>query len=123
MSKHGLVDTAMLLCERIDVTDVVCGEELCARNQSSGGKTLYITSYLLSEQRDKWHDFYRLLIREAKSGDIFYFCEPKPWQLHILIRLTSEWLDFLWADSSMYFGEMQATEQRAGPAVLLAIRK
>ena len=123
MSNHGLVDTAMLLCERTDVTDVVCGEELCARNQSSGGKTLYITSYLLSEQRDKWHDFYRLLIREAKSGDIFYFCEPKPWQLHLLIRLTSEWLEFLWADSSMYFGEMQATEQRAGPAVLLAIRK
>mmetsp|Transcript_22045 Transcript_22045/g.63210 ORF Transcript_22045/g.63210 Transcript_22045/m.63210 type:complete len:449 (+) Transcript_22045:95-1441(+) len=123
MSQQGLVNTETLVCEKTDVTNPEYGEKLCGGNQSSGKNTLFITSYLLSEQRNEWHEYYRLLASEAKSGDIFYFCEPKPWQLHILIRLTSDWLDFLWADSSMFFKELQQTDNRAGPGVLVAIRK
>ena len=120
VAKEGLVNLEAVACERTDVTKVESNDAF-ARNERRG-KTLYITSYLLSEQRDKWHDYYISLAKEAKSGDIFYFCEPKPWQLHLLIRMTKEWLSFLWLDSSMYFEELQTTDMRAGPAVLVAIK-
>ena len=120
-AREGLADLERIACERTDVTDVSGNDAIIQHEQQ--GNTLYITSYLLSEQRDKWHDYYTSLAKDAKSGDIFYFCEPKPWQLHLLIRFTKEWLDFLWVDSSMYYSELQPTDMRAGPAVLVAIKR
>ena len=120
-AKEGLADLERIACERTDVTHVSGNDAIIQKEQQ--GTTLYITSYLLSEQRDKWHNYYTSLAKNAKSGDIFYFCEPKPWQLHLLIRLTREWLDFLWVDSSMYYSELQPTDMRAGPAVLVAIKR
>lgn len=121
VAKEGLADLERIACEKTDVTKVE-GNDTIIQNERQGN-TLFITSYLLSEQRDKWHGYYRSLAISAMSGDIFYFCEPKPWQLHLLIRLTKEWLDFLWVDSSMYFSELQITDMRAGPAVLVAIKR
>ena len=121
VAKEGLADLERIACDRTDVTHV-SGNGATIQNERQGN-TLFITSYLLSEQRDKWHDYYSSLAKNAKRGDIFYFCEPKPWQLHLLIRLTKEWLDFLWVDSSMFYSELQATDMRAGPAVLVAIKQ
>jgi len=84
---------------------------------------IYLTSYLLSETNGKWYTFFRELIQNANEECLFYFAEPTPWQLHILIQQFSESLDFLWVDSSMYLPAMQALDGRLGPAVLFAIKK
>lgn len=84
---------------------------------------IYLTSYLLSETNGKWYTFFRELIQNANEECLFYFAEPTPWQLHILIEQFSESLDFLWVDSSMYLPAMQALDGRLGPAVLFAIKK
>lgn len=120
-AKEGLADLERMACDRTDVTHVPSNDAIIQNEQT--GNTLYITSYLLSEQRDKWHDYYTSLAKHARSGDIFYFCEPKPWQLHLLLRFTKGWLNFLWVDSSMYYSELQPTDMRAGPAVLVAIKR
>jgi len=90
---------------------------------SCGASTLYITSYLLTETRGRWESFYDQLISGSKPRDLFYFCEPTPWQLFHLIQVAGSRCYYLWLDSSMYHPELQDLHGRSGPAVLLAIRK
>ena len=102
---------------------------------------LYLTSYLITETRFRWDEFFVNLVRRARVGALFYFAEPTPWQLHRLIRLSKksskasdnartdvdyaplERLRFVWLDSSMHSPELQPLDGRVGgPAVLLAIK-
>ena len=102
---------------------------------------LYLTSYLITETRFQWDEFFVDLVRQARVGALFYFAEPTPWQLHRLIRLSKksskasdnartdvdyaplEGLRFVWLDSSMHSPELQPLDGRVGgPAVLLAIK-
>ena len=84
---------------------------------------IFLISYLLSETRGKWEAFFRQLVIVAKSGSIFYFAEPTPWQLHRFIDVFKNDLDFVWVDSSMDFPSLQLIDRRAGPAVLVAVKK
>mmetsp|Transcript_19028 Transcript_19028/g.23156 ORF Transcript_19028/g.23156 Transcript_19028/m.23156 type:complete len:362 (-) Transcript_19028:145-1230(-) len=87
---------------------------------------LFIFSYILTETRNKWHHFFRRIWVTAKPGAIFYFAEPCPWQLHILLSLFPHWracADYFWIDSSMDFAESQRLNTRQGPAVLLVWKR
>lgn len=84
---------------------------------------IYLISYLLSETRGKWDNFFVTLIERAKPGAMFYFAEPTPWQLHRLIELCGYSMNFLWLDSSMHKAEMQTLDGRVGPAVLFGTKK
>lgn len=92
---------------------------------------IFLISYLLTETRNQWDEFFVKLVGLAKVGALFYFAEPVPWQLHRLIQLSKveddtsplHCLRFVWIDSSMHFPEMQPLDRRSGgPAVLLAIK-
>lgn len=92
---------------------------------------IFLTSYLLTETRDKWDAYFIKLVDKAKEGAIFYFAEPLPWQLHRLIRMSAQDSDpsplqklrFAWIDSSMNHPELQELDGRAGgPALLLALK-
>jgi len=81
-------------------------------------------SYVLTETRGLWDAFLSDLLSAARSGTVFYFAEPTPWQLHQLIELWGkETVDFMWIDSSMNFPEVAETMRREGPAVLLAVKQ
>lgn len=84
---------------------------------------MFITSYVVSETRGKWNEFYQQLVQYSKPNTLFYFSEPTSWQLHKLCHICQDYLDFVWVDSSMYYPKLQSLEGRIGPAVLLAIRK
>lgn len=105
-------------------------EEICRTTSSMAEKTqgqsnydIYLISYLLSETRGKWESFFQSLVSAAKSGSMFYFAEPMPWQLHRFIELFQDELDFVWVDSSMDRPMLQKAERRAGPSVLFAIKR
>jgi hypothetical protein len=92
---------------------------------------MFLTSYLLTETRDKWDAYFVELVEKAKKGAMFYFAEPLPWQLHRLIRMSTsnsgpsplKRLRFAWMDSSMNHPELQVLDGRAGgPALLFAIK-
>ncbi|KAL3782121.1 hypothetical protein HJC23_005383 [Cyclotella cryptica] len=101
---------------------------------------IFLTSYLLTETRYSWDLFYVQLVQLAPVGALFYFAEPMAWQLHRLIRMSTQpsvarancehidysplfQLKFVWIDSSMHYPELQQMDGRAGgPAVLLAIK-
>jgi hypothetical protein len=93
-----------------------------ARNKVEN-MSIYLVSYLVSETRGKWEQFFVDLVTLAKSGSMFYFAEPTPWQLHRFVELCGQYLDILWIDSSMYFAEIQSLDKRLGPAVLFAMKK
>jgi len=124
-----------ITCGSFDVTHPLSNNsiEIFAKDSD-----IFLASYLLTETRNKWDQFFVQLVDLAKVGAMFYFAEPVPWQLHRLIRMssvntsaeTSPGIDcsplyrlrFVWIDSSMHFPEMQILDGRSdGPAVLLAI--
>ncbi|EED94986.1 predicted protein [Thalassiosira pseudonana CCMP1335] len=126
-------------CETCDVTlPSIQNNEI----KASVRKTeVFLTSYLLTETRNKWDQFYVQLVDLAPEGSLFFFAEPTPWQLHRLIRMSStdvhavdtsnpdidystlQQLKYVWLDSSMHDPELQPLEGRVGgPAVLLAIK-
>lgn len=101
---------------------------------------LFVFSYLLSENRDKWDAFCQDLIHLARPNSLFFFSDPTAWQLHRLLLLfpsnpvcsskqdTSSRpsdhvnvvaVDWIWLDSSMDNPALQCLEGRVGPAVLL----
>lgn len=84
---------------------------------------IYLTSYLLSETRDKWLPFFKSVVSYAKGGSLFYFAEPVPWQLHRFIDCFQGDLDFMWLDSSMNYPSLQKADRRTGPAVLFAMKR
>mmetsp|Transcript_4273 Transcript_4273/g.8900 ORF Transcript_4273/g.8900 Transcript_4273/m.8900 type:complete len:405 (-) Transcript_4273:77-1291(-) len=124
-------------CCRCDVTRAMDD----SIEQTVADVDLYLTSYLITETRFQWDEFFVDLVRQARVGALFYFVEPTPWQLHRLIRLSKkgskasdnartdvdyaplEGLRFVWLDSSMHSPELQPLDGRVGgPAVLLAIK-
>ena len=114
-------------CEQSDVTIPLLQEQASLIDIAD----IFLTSYLLTETRDKWDDYFIQLVDRAKYGAVFYFAEPLPWQLHRLIRMASpdasvsslQRLRFAWIDSSMNHPELQNLDGRAGgPAILLAIK-
>ncbi|KAL7489895.1 hypothetical protein ACHAW6_015622 [Cyclotella cf. meneghiniana] len=141
-------------CENCDVTRPLfstCksksedGSEFKGGNNSNvatfvQNSDIFLTSYLLTETRYNWDLFYVQLVQLAPVGAMFYFAEPMAWQLHRLVRMSTQpstvdancelidysplfRLKFIWIDSSMHYPELQQMEGRAGgPAVLLAIK-
>mmetsp|Transcript_22381 Transcript_22381/g.48499 ORF Transcript_22381/g.48499 Transcript_22381/m.48499 type:complete len:454 (-) Transcript_22381:143-1504(-) len=132
---HGIT------CEYCDVTNPLLNSSVEPLIQDSD---IFLASYLLTETRNQWDEFFVQLVDLAKEGALFYFSEPVPWQLHRLIRMSSTTtktttsssdvspgvdcsplcrLRFVWIDSSMHFPEIQKLDRRVGgPAVLLAIK-
>ncbi|KAL7547933.1 hypothetical protein ACHAWF_011198 [Thalassiosira exigua] len=116
-------------CISCDVTKPLCSDTI---EQMVKESDIFLTSYLLTETRSQWDEFFAQLISLAKVGALFYFSEPVPWQLHRLIRMSSESriessqmnrLRFVWIDSSMQFPDMQSLDGRSeGPAILLAVK-
>jgi len=141
-------------CENCDVTKPLFstdksksqdGSEFKEGNNSTvatfvRNSDIFLTSYLLTETRHSWDLFYVQLVQLAPVGAMFYFAEPMAWQLHRLIRMSTQpstadancelidysplfHLKFIWIDSSMHYPELQQMDGRAGgPAVLLAIK-
>jgi len=102
------------------------------------GVDLYLFSYILTETREKWHQFWNELVDKAKRNALFYIAEPTPWQIHKIISIEEEReeshinkeeeaasrLEFIWLDSSMdQPAALQALNGRLGPGVLLARKK
>lgn len=127
---------ANITCKACDVTHSLAdneGIEECIKDAD-----IFLASYLLTETRNQWDQFLVEIVSAAKSGALFYFSEPVPWQLHRLMRMSSvdstsdvspgvdcsplQRLKFVWVDSSMFFPDMQRLDGRSGPAVLLAIK-
>uniref|UniRef100_A0A8J9S4A1 Uncharacterized protein n=1 Tax=Phaeodactylum tricornutum TaxID=2850 RepID=A0A8J9S4A1_PHATR len=94
-----------------------------ARSDQEISVDLFVTSYLLSETRERWHSFYDTLTDRAPAGTLFLFAEPTAWQLHTVIERCEKKMDFVWLDSSMHQPELQLLEGRVGPAVLLGIKR
>ena len=91
---------------------------------------IFLFSYLLTETRNNWDHFIVQLVGLARVGALFYFAEPSPWQLHRLIRMSTDGrlysakpdidysplkrLRFVWVDSSMHLPKMQQLDGRNG---------
>mmetsp|Transcript_27376 Transcript_27376/g.41436 ORF Transcript_27376/g.41436 Transcript_27376/m.41436 type:complete len:409 (-) Transcript_27376:107-1333(-) len=101
--------------------------------QCQDGIDLYLFSYILTETRDKWQNFWNELVDKAKPNALFYIAEPTPWQIHKIISMEEERktcgkvddeasrLEFIWLDSSIdQPAAVQALNGRLGPGVLLA---
>eukprot|EP00986_Skeletonema_menzelii_P003963 scaffold1298_cov152-Skeletonema_menzelii.AAC.7 len=118
---------SLVTCEHCDVTTPLLEKHV----HLIATTDIFLTSYLLTETRDKWFAYFIELVDKAKEGAVFYFAEPLPWQLHRLIRMSApesdpsplQKLRFAWIDSSMNYPELQELDGRAGgPAILLAIK-
>jgi hypothetical protein len=81
---------------------------------------LVVISYLLTETRDQWTDFFRDLLESLTTSCLFLLSEPTAWQLH---SFANHFADFVveqeWVDSSQHMPELQPLEGRMGPAVLV----
>ena len=137
-------------CQSCDVTKPLKDDEVNSPSIAEfvQNADIFLTSYLLSETRNSWDEFYIEIVQLAPEGALFYFSEPMAWQLHRLIKMSTECLisdevadglvedesaakdptslhrlKFIWIDSSMHYPELQQMDGRAGgPAVLLAIK-
>jgi len=123
-----------ITCESCDVTRSIKSDIV---EQYIRDSDIFLTSYLLTETRNKWAEFIIELIDLSKVGAMFYFAEPVPWQLHQVIRMSTNQsekstdidylplnkLRFAWIDSSIHQPLFQKLDGRpAGPAILLAIK-
>jgi hypothetical protein len=91
---------------------------------SNGDKTsvdLIVVSYLLTETRDQWTDFFGDLLQEyCQQECLILLSEPSAWQLHSLRTLFADYIQGCqWLDSSRDSPDLQPLESRLGPAVLL----
>ena len=101
-----------------------CDTDNCRNaEESKSDFDMYLISYLLSETRGKWESFFDTLVNLSKSGSMFYFAEPIPWQLHRFVELFEDRMDFVWVDSSIQHPALQRADRRAGPAVLFAMKR
>ena len=100
---------------------------------------LVIVSYLLTETRNQWKEFFSNLFFNTDNdnannannnkkkkkfllppGTIILLSEPTAWQLHIFLKEFKDYIDsYIWLDSSRDFPSLQTLEGRMGPAVLL----
>jgi hypothetical protein len=79
-----------------------------------------VVSYLLTETRHKWKDFFQDLLERLPTNALLLLSEPTAWQLHSFLRTFSHRIQkHQWLDSSRDTPELQGLENRMGPAVLL----
>jgi len=79
---------------------------------------LVVVSYLLTETRGKWHDFFGSL--QHTGGGLLLMSEPTAWQLHEFLNLFRDAIQtHVWLDSSRDTPLLQGLEGRMGPAVVL----
>jgi hypothetical protein len=98
--------------------------------ETTTSTVLYVTSYLLSETRGRWSDFYRQLWRQAAPGSLFLMTDPTAWQVRVWLEERQTDCDandgsplvFSWLDSSMHFPALQSLEKRVGPAAVFAMK-
>ena len=122
----SLVETASM--GSCDVTTSELTEDNARAIQQCAEADVVMTSYLLSETRDKWQGFYDGIVARCEEshdpGTLFYFSDPTAWQLHMwLDRYKDRLQAWCWLDSSIDRPEMQVLEGRVGPAVVLALTK
>ena len=106
-----------------DVTKPLQSTENEAVVKECGEMDFYIINHVLTETHGLWDNFIVETIHMAKPGALFYFAEPRPWQLQHLIRLCGSQLSFTWLDSSMDHPALQDLGRRVGPAILLGIKE
>ena len=113
---------------------------------SSGSNRLILVSYLLTETRHKWkeffHDLLSLLVQHQNgrhvvtsgqkstpsppsSTTLVLLTEPTAWQLHDFLNMFGEEfiLSHTWLDSSRDLPHLQGLEARMGPAAVLIALK
>lgn len=100
-----------------------CANSIISSRSETDQIDIFLISYLLSETRGKWEDFFADIIHIIRPGSLLYFAEPTPWQLHRLIELFSHSLTFVWVDSSRDYPDLQNCDKRTGPAVLFAQKR
>ena len=91
----------------------------------STSPTLYTFSYVLTETKERWHDFFFHLYTHAAPQSFFYVAEPNPFQIFVLLGQFPSWThgkDFFWLDSSLENPDLASTMQRLGPAVMLIVK-
>ena len=86
------------------------------------GADLYIISYLLSETRGHWMDFFEQLWQQSTQGTMFLLADPTAWQLHVWIQHMPD-ATVAWLDSSRHDPALQLLENRVGPAVCLVMKE
>ena len=82
---------------------------------------LFLASYLLSETRGDWPRFFDTLWQKAEPGALFLLSDPTAWQLHQFIDRYPD-CDVRWVDSSRDHPDLQALDNRVGPATVF-VRK
>jgi len=113
-------------CESCDVTNPMDNDT----TEQYVHSDIFLFSYLLTETRNNWDHFLVQLVGLARVGALFYFAEPSPWQLHRLMRMSTDGrlssakpdidysplkrLRFVWVDSSMHLPKMQQLDGRNG---------
>lgn len=93
------------------------------RSTSKSSVDLFVTSYVLSETREKWYTFYQQLIDQSATYTLFLFADPTAWQFHLLIQRCGVAVDFVWLDSSMKYPDLQVLDRRVGPSVLIGMKR
>jgi hypothetical protein len=91
---------------------------------TSSNRCLVVISYLLTETRGRWHDFFRDAFRILPPGTLMRLSEPVAWQLHQFLDMFQEYIDHhQWLDSSRDFPALQGLERRMGAAVVMVCTK
>jgi len=81
---------------------------------------LILISYVITETRGKWKNFFLELTQCVEPGTRILLSEPTAWQLHEFLNVCGEHLSsHEWLDSSQMHPELQPLEGRIGPAVLM----
>lgn len=84
------------------------------------GLDLVMVSYLLTETRGNWKEFFGDVLKKLKSGTLLLLSEPTAWQLHSFLQHYADFIaSHQWLDSSQDDPELQPLEARMGPAVVL----
>ena len=74
-------------CHHCDVTLPLQNDHNRPAQQHLKVADLIIVSYLLTETREKWHQFMLEAWRSALPGTLFMLMEPTVWQHHVLLEV------------------------------------
>ncbi|MEM7060219.1 MAG: hypothetical protein AAF557_21770, partial [Pseudomonadota bacterium] len=76
-------------------------EELSGNPIDFPGLDLVMVSYLLTETRGNWKDFFGDFLEKLKPGTLLLISEPTAWQLHSFLQRYEEHIaSHQWLDSS-----------------------
>ena len=112
--------------------ELLCGPTttslLTDAEQPNVAYDMVLVSFLLTETHGGWETFLIEMITCSREGTLFYFAEPRPWQLHRVKQLCSGLLAFVWLDSSMNDPSLQTLGTRVGtasgaPSVMIGIKQ